>query len=809
MRLVIAEKPSVARDLARILGANQRKKTYYEGGGLRITWCFGHMCELVDPVHYNPAWKRWALEQLPMIPENFALRYKKDQGEHWREVKKLLTSKDVTEVVNACDAGREGELIFRFVYQLSKCSHPILRLWVSSLTEAAIKAGWNSLRSGNQYNSLADAARCRAEADWLVGLNATRAMTCMVRKAGGDQLLTVGRVQTPTLALITKRDFEIENFVPQTFWKIESHFSAKPQEEECTWKGTWFKKLPAKASKEEKENSVRRFSLAEANSICEAVQDQVATVTQAKNKRKEENPPLLYDLNSLQQRANVRFGFSAQQTLDIAQALYERHKILTYPRTDARYLTPDQASTIPKLLATLKTIPPYKPHIAVIEQKPLTKNKRIYNAAEVGDHHAIIPTGKSPLSVNLTIDEKRIFDLVARRFLAVFSPKAIFHLRDLVVSVPAKSDVEIPKDLKSPLLFQSKGKVRLEAGWQAVDPPAKHSDTNLPDIQKGLSCIVKDPKAIEGKTRPPNSYTEASLLGAMERAGKDLEDKELQRAMRNAGLGTPATRASIIENLIRRGYLQREKKSLRSTQRGRNLIEAIPISELKSAEMTGLWESRLSSMSEGKESRENFMQDIKSNLSTMILSIKDSAAPVPEQLIQNDNPSLGSCPICSTPIRKRGKVYRCANGQSCSFVIFETVAGRTLSNRMIKNLIEKGSTPKVKGFKSKRNKKTFEAGLKLNKEGRVVFDFNAASSTQNKAAPSKPVEPSAAPTSEPVTPVGLKCPQCKKGSLIRGRAAWGCNRYREGCRYVFPFSKAENEADAVQQILQSRGHSDS
>ena len=796
MKLIIAEKPSVARDLARILGANTNRKTYFEGNGLRISWCFGHMCELVDPEKYKPEWKRWSLELLPMIPEHFNLQLRKDVQEHWKALKGLLVSKETTCVVNACDAGREGELIFRYVYQLSKCKSPVERLWVSSLTAQAIKAGWDNLKPGSDFNRLADAARCRAEADWLVGLNATRAMTCMVRKAGGDQLLTVGRVQTPTLALISKRDDEIKNFVPQTFWRIEALFSttAIDSEEKMKWKGSWYKKFPAKATKEEKEACTRFLIKEEAEKLRASIEGQQGTVTQAKNKNKEEPPPLLYDLNSLQQRANIRFGFRAQQTLDIAQALYERHKIITYPRTDARYLTPDQAKHTPNVLSKLKVVPPYRDAILQIEGKPLRKGKRIYNAAEVGDHHAIIPTGKSPMSCSLSLDEKRIFDLIARRFIAAFSPNARFHLRDIVVSIKPKEGVDLPENIRPPYLFQSKGKVRVEIGWQQIDPPAKHNDTTLPDIQKGMIADLDESKLAEGKTRPPPSYTEASLLSAMERAGKDLDDGELRRAMRNSGLGTPATRASIIENLVRRKYITRDKKNLKVTERGKNLIDAIPIEELKSAEMTGLWEAKLSSMADGKGSREEFMNAICTNLGDIIKKIQEAPPPAPE-VILSDSPSLGDCPLCSTPVRKRGKVFTCDSGQKCSMVIFESVAGRKLSQTMVKNLITKGETPKVKGFKSKRTKKTFEAGLRLNEEGRVVFNFqqNSDNTKEEKNTPTPPQ-----------TPVGMKCPICTKGKLIQGRAAWGCNRFREGCNFVFPFTNAKTPQEAIKLIQEQQ-----
>ena len=806
MKLVIAEKPSVARDLARILGANQNRKTHFEGNGLRISWCFGHMCELVDPEYYRPEWKRWTLDLLPMIPTAFELQLKKDVREHWKALKSLLVGKETTGIVNACDAGREGELIFRYVYQLSKCTHPVERLWVSSLTTEAIQEGWQKLQPGNNFNRLADAARCRAEADWLVGLNATRAMTCMVRQAGGDQLLTVGRVQTPTLALITQRDHEIENFIPQTFWRVDGFFCV-PQEEPLQWKGSWFRKAPAKATKEEKEECERFLIKEEAEKLCAAIDGQKGTITQAKNQNKSEPPPLLYDLNTLQQRANVRFGFRAQETLDIAQALYEQHKIITYPRTDARYLTPDQEKETPKILSQLKVVAPYRSAIEELEQKPLRKGKRIYNAEEVGDHHAIIPNGKSPITCSLNVNEKKIYDLIARRFIAAFSADAQFHLRDIIVSVPPKEGVDLPAKIPKPYLFQSKGKVRIEAGWQEIDPPAQHNDTTLPDIQKGMVADIEKTEIHEGKTRPPPSYTEASLLSAMERAGKELDDQELRRAMRNAGLGTPATRASIIENLVRRQYISREKKNLKATERGKSLILSIPIDELKSAEMTGSWEAKLAAMEEGNGSREEFMAAISDNIRLIINQIQKSPAPIPET-IHSDAPSLGDCPLCNTPVRKKHKVYKCDSGQRCSMVIFDSVAGKKLTKKLVQSLLKTGSTPKIEGFQSKKTNKTFEACLKLNEEGRVVFDFENKGSSSNTSYPAKETSESKSQSdsllSPSHTPVGMTCPICQKGTLIQGRTAWGCNQFREGCKFVFLFTSATDQADAVEKIKQMK-----
>jgi DNA topoisomerase III len=796
MKLVIAEKPSVARDLARVLGATSKRRSHFEGNGLQIAWCFGHMCELQEPAHYNKEWKRWSMEQLPMIPDRFDLRLRKDVKEHWKELETLLRSPKITEVVNACDAGREGELIFRYVYELAQCTHPISRLWVSSMTPEAIGTAWSKLRPGSDLEPLADAARCRSEADWLVGLNATRAMTCMVRKAGGDQLLSVGRVQTPTLAMIARRDEDIENFTPEPFWRVEATFSATGDgEEEAQWVGRYFRgAINAKKKRKDGQdagNAERFSSKQDAEALASAVLGRTGEVSHAQRKRSKELPPLLYDLNSLQQRGNQLFGYSAKKTLDLAQALYERHKVLTYPRTDARYLTPDQESTIPGVLKGIAGMPPYKDCIESLLSKKLRKGKRIYNAEEVGDHHAILPTGRSPMSLNLNTDEKRIFDLVARRLLAALSPDALFDVTTLVVSVPPKEDAELPKGEKVPLRFRSRGKICVQKGWQTIDPPSsKKGDSLLPNVQKGDPAQVCATKVPEGKTRPPPHFNEASLLGAMERAGKELEDEELKRAMRNAGLGTAATRSSIIETLVSRGYIKRSKRNLLSTDRGRNLVASIPIEVLKSAEMTGTWEARLAMISEDKDSREAFMRDVKENLREVIAAIAGAAPPAPERIAAStsDAPSLGECPLCQTAVRQRGRIFTCDTGRSCNFVVFGTIASRSVSPTMVKDLLKKGRTKWLKGFKSKRTGKDFEASLKLSQEGRAVFDF-----TEGRP--------------KPPTPVGMACPKCKEGRLIQGRAAWGCGRWREGCAFVFPFEQDGVRLRPEEAVKQLKGKS--
>lgn len=736
MRLVIAEKPSVARDLARVLGATRRGAGYLEGRGLVVTWCVGHLLELEDPAHYNAGWKRWQMESLPMVPERFALRVRRGAGKQWGVVRGLLREGRFEGVINACDAGREGELIFRYVYQLSGCRKPVQRLWVSSLTDQAIQTGWSRLEPGRRYDPLADAARCRSEADWLVGMNATRAATCLARRGGSQQLYTVGRVQTPTLALIVERDAAIERFVPQTYYQIKALLESG--EKKATWEATWFdaeverqEEKERRVSKQRKKRSSdeeggeaavpeRVMDKAVAEAIAAASRGARGVVEEAKRRRKVERPPLLYDLTSLQRRANQRYGMSADRTLKLAQALYEKHKVITYPRTDARYLTPDQVGGLSTVLEAVGEIGVYAPLVAPVLAKPIRPGRRVVNAKEVGDHHAIIPTDKAA-STSLDVDEKRIYDLVARRFIAVFYPDALFDLTTLVSALePAQP---LPAGVEAPLRFRARGRVCVDAGWRAVDPPGRSRDRELPGVEQGDGVVGRKARVTEGKTRPPKRFNDASLLRAMETAGRDLEDDALKRAMRNSGLGTPATRASILETLLRRNYLERKGRELRSTALGCALIELLPVDELKSPQLTARWESRLSRMAEGEEARGAFMRDVVSNMRKLIAAFSAAQPPASVAAAEDaGHPVLGRCPLCGKEVRESRAAFTCATGRACEFVIFKKVARRKVSPAMVKYLLREGRTRVLKGFRSRAGK-PFSAALVLGKDGKVSFDF--------------------------------------------------------------------------------------
>lgn len=767
MRVVIAEKPSVARDLARVLGAGAKRDGFLEGNGLRITWCFGHMAELVPPEAYDPAWKRWQLDTLPMLPDDFEVQVREGAKEQMDVLRRLTNDPATESVVNACDAGREGELIFRYVMQLAGSTKPTQRLWISSLTDASIQQGWANLRPGSAYDALADAARCRSEADWVVGLNATRALTCACPDPGG--VLSVGRVQTPTLAMVVTRDREIEAFVPEAFFQVKLKLSVTHEEQEHGWQATWFRPGSSDDAKDQAAPPSERLTdRAEAEALLAAALGQTGHLQLADRKKKRERPPLLYDLTALQRRANQRYGLSAQRTLEIAQELYEKHKLITYPRTDARYLTPDQVPGLPAVVQGLQPVRPYAASCQEILTRGITATKRFVDASEVGDHHAILPTGRTPAG-SLPADHKRVFDLVARRFLAALSEDAWFDVSTLIVEVPCGKP--LLDGSTEPQLYRAKGRVCTQEGWRTIDPPPRSRDgADLPNLPAGAPADVKSGKVHDGQTRPPLRYNDASLLKAMETAGKQLDDAALKRAMRSGGLGTPATRAAILQTLLTRSYIERKGKELWSRPRGRAVVDAVKMEALRSPELTGRWERRLADIAEGRSPRDAFMADVRTYAVDVVDSIREN--PPPALADPTDRgPSLGACPACGQPVRADRKVFRCDTGRTCPFVVFSTMAKRKISARMVKKLLADGRSDVVKGFKSKKGNE-FSAALVWNaEEGRVRFAFEDDDGGARKSAPRGPQ-------------VGEICPSCGQGRLIQGRTAVGCSRWREGCRFV-------------------------
>lgn len=575
MICVLAEKPSVARDIARVLGANTPGKGCLKGGGYVVTWAVGHLVTQVNPEEIDARWKTWRQDTLPMLPENIPLKVIAQSRDQFQCVKTILNAPQVDSVICATDAGREGELIFRRIYQMAGCRKPFRRLWISSMTEEAIQEGFANLRDGADYDGLYASALCRSDADWLVGMNGSRAFTLRY-----DSLLSVGRVQTPTLSILVKRALEIRNFVPENYWEVQADFGG--------YRGTWI----------DKDGKTRIPDEKTAKEIVSAVTGREGEVLEVSTERKRVPPPLLYDLTTLQREANARYGFTAQKTLNLAQALYEKHKLLTYPRTDSRYLSHDMR---PKVQGILKGMPEPLRALVLSPDRAVDPGKRVYDDAKLTDHHAIIPTGRRPGT--LTADEQKLYEMVARQLIAAFYPDMEYDAMSAVTGVGEHK-------------FLSRGRAVIAQGWQAANPPLRskpkkgEEEQALPQLQKGQRVPVKSAKAVAKKTTPPSPYTENTLLAAMENAGKFVENEELRRQMKERGLGTPATRAAIIERLIAVDYVRREKKALIPTDKGIRLIAVAP-EQLSSPETTGRWEKGLSDIAAGKMDPNRFMQSIR------------------------------------------------------------------------------------------------------------------------------------------------------------------------------------------------------
>jgi DNA topoisomerase-3 len=701
MRLIVAEKPSVGRDIAGALGSHRKGKGSLAGDGWTVTWALGHLAELAPPDAYGEEYRKWRLESLPILPEIFKVRVGSKTREQFNIVKGLLKDPSVTEVVNACDAGREGELIFAYLYGLSGCRKPVVRLWISSLTHEAIREGFGSLRDGRSMKPLEDAARSRGEADWIVGMNATRAYSVRFGRPGN--VLSVGRVQTPTLKLLVDREREIQDFEPEKFWTVHARFSR----EGTTYDGVWFKNKQNRLS--EKESADR---------IAEKVRGGTGTVRKAQKKTATEKPPLLYDLTELQRNANARYGFTAERTLRAAQTLYEEKKLITYPRTSSRYLSKDMVGGLRKRVEASGALPGLSPFAdKLLAKEKLPISKRIVDDSKVTDHHAIVPTNKKA-SDGLPLDEARVYDLVARRFLAVFFPAARFENTTVVTEVREET-------------FLSRGRVVLEAGWRALYPDGvggrrEKEPPVLPPIEVGQEWDVVKVGVKEGETKPPPRYSESALLGAMETAGKLVEDEELRQQMKDSGLGTPATRAATIERLIKVGYIEREKKVLVPTEKGRSLIGLLGESPLTSAELTARWEERLAKMEQGEERRPDFMADINGFATELVEEVRAMEGEKLEAPSRSREP-LGACPKCGAPVVETRKAYGCSawKKSGCDFAIWKQVSGKRLSEGQAKQLLTKRRTGQMKGFRSKAGK-PYSAALKLDGEHRVRLEFDEA-----------------------------------------------------------------------------------
>ena len=714
--LIIAEKPSVARDIVGALpGSFDEHKNFYESDDYVVTFAVGHLLELSDPEDYDPAWKSWKLDNLPIIPEQFKVRPRdKKSATQLNLIHKLLKRKDVDRVVNACDAGREGELIFTHIYETSETDKPVDRLWINSMTKSAIRDGFEGLRPADQLEPLRDAARSRSEADWLVGMNATRAAT--TRRGWGAGVVSLGRVQTPTLAMMVKREREIQAFTPEPYWLVHATFDPR-------YNGLWFEG-----------DETRLKDGKRADEIVEKVTGKMGRVESVERKEQSERAPLLYDLTALQRDANRRFGFSARRTLSAAQSLYEGKKAVTYPRTNSRWLSGD---LVPQLKPTAETLVPISDYergarfVLGLDQLPLA---RVVNDAKVDDHHAIIPTDIAHDVSAFTPDERRIFDLVARRFLAVFHPPARYARTTVITDVEGER-------------FRTRGKVTLEAGWRGVygvevpDPAKQDEDAEgegeLPELKQGQEVRCAQAEAEAKETKPPPRYTEATLLSSMETAGKLVDDEELREAMKERGLGTPATRAEIIETLIRREYIERAGKDLQPTPKGMSVVTMLEEHPITSAELTGDWEKQLSDIEHGNGDRSAFMDGIAGFAKTTVEQI----ASLPDDKIRVERVELGLCPKCGAEtgeiIKENSRAYGCTSWKSreepgCGFVIWKRVAGRTLTPEVARQLLADGKTTEVlSGFRSRAGK-PFRARLLLKEDGKVEFEFPVSKRRQQE-----------------------------------------------------------------------------
>ena len=560
-KLIVAEKPSVGKDIARVLGVKNKGEGYLYGEEYVVTWALGHLVSLCEPGEVNPQWQKWNMNDLPMLPADIPLKALPATMDQYRTVAKLLTSPKIDSVICATDSAREGELIFRYIYQLCGCTKPVERLWISSMTDAAIRKGFEELKPASCYDALYESARCRSVADWLVGMNASRAYSLRY-----NAHLSIGRVQTPTLNLIVKRDLEIENFVPQDYWEIRANFG--------DYEGLW-------VNPETKETRAPTQELAD-RVKAECKKGTPAVVSESEAEIKRMPPPQLFDLTTLQREANRKFGYSADKTLKLAQALYEKHKLLTYPRTDSRYLSDDMA---PKIRATLQKLPePYAAYISAPEMNLSMHTKRFYDNAKISDHHAIVPTEKLPRLESLTVDERNIYDMVARRLIAAHYPNYEYEAAKILTKVGAHT-------------FKSTGSAPVKEGWRALyrGEKAEKGKVLLPKLRPGEERKVEKISSKACKTKPPQPHNDASILKMMENAGRDIEDETLREQMKDSGLGTPATRAAIIERLIQVGYARRSGKNLVSTEKGRKLISVVP-EQISSAVTTGKWEKALSAM---------------------------------------------------------------------------------------------------------------------------------------------------------------------------------------------------------------------
>ncbi|GEO06311.1 DNA topoisomerase III [Adhaeribacter aerolatus] len=761
MKVCIAEKPSVAREIASVIGAKNKKDGYFEGNGYQVTWTFGHFCQLREPDDYRPEWKRWSIHDLPMIPDQFGIKLMQDKGvqKQFGIIKTLLQG--ATEVINCGDAGQEGEVIQRWVLTEAKFRRPFKRLWISSLTEEAIRQGFAQLREGSEFDSLYQAGKSRAIGDWLLGMNATRLFT--LKYAQGRQLLSLGRVQTPTLAMLVNRYHEIQNFKPEPYWELKT-----------LYREAIFSSITGKYTAEEK-----------AAAVLEAIKGQLLTITDIEVKKGVESPPRLFDLTSLQVECNNKFGLSADETLKTVQSLYEK-KVVTYPRVDTTFLPDDM---YPKISGILQNLNAYQTLTQPLLQNKIRKTAKVFNNNKVTDHHAIIPTGGS---AGLAGSEGRVYDVIVKRFISAFYPDCIVSNTTVLADVAGHG-------------FRAKGRQILEPGWRVVyDKEPKEQNTKeaegedkeenaiLPIFEKGEQG-PHEPVLDKKMTSPPKDYTEATLLRAMETAGKQIEDEELKEALKENGIGRPSTRAAIIETLFKRQYIRKDKKKIIPTQMGIDLIGLIQNPTLKSPELTGQWERKLRQIEQGNFNADAFLHELKQLVSEMVQEVKadrqtmhleakpatPAAAPEPNKAKTAEkkttakpvsNPAsegYGPCPVCQTGrVLKGNQAFGCSRWkEDCKFRLPLMYKEKTLTDAQVITLLQKGKVV-VKGLTEDGGGTPYPAEL--------TFD-------ENKNLTANRVEKT------PKADTPLVCPKCKQGQMLKGKTAYGCSRFREGCGFLVPF----------------------
>lgn len=739
MKVCIAEKPNVAKEIALILGAGKRMNGYLEGNGYQVTWTFGHLCTLKEPHDYSGRWKYWDLSTLPMLPPKFGIKLINNEGikKQFEIIRELVEKAE--EVINCGDAGQEGELIQRWVLTKANYNKPLKRLWISSLTEEAIKEGFKNLKEGKDFDNLYAAGSARAIGDWLLGMNATRLYT--LKYGQNKQVLSIGRVQTPTLSMIVKRQLEIDHFKPEPYWELKTKY-----------RDTLFTISSGRFDDKDK-------AVAAVNQIAEHEFYILSTETKPGN----EAPPRLFDLTSLQVECNRKFGFTAETTLKLIQSLYEK-KLTTYPRVDTTYLSEDIYKKIPEILSKLT---PYKDLTASLLKGKIKKSSKIFDDKKITDHHAIIPTGF--LSDYLTPDERSVFDLVSRRFISAFYPDCKIASTTVLGET---NNIE----------FKATGKQILEQGWRIVykedQGKLQEDEIILPVFTKGEHG-KHEPQLSEKMTQPPKHYTEATLLRAMETAGKSVDDDELRDLLKENGIGRPSTRANIIETLFKRRYIRRDKKKIIANQMGIDLINLIENDLLKSAELTGQWEKKLREIEAGKYQIATFMTDLKEMVSNIVIQVKQSPKKTiaveenVEPVSKPDKPKANNpeksdiivCPKCKNGNIIKGKnSWGCSAYQSgCDFRLPFVFLGKKIGTSILKELCKKSETKRITNFTL--NGKTVNGTIILNHEFQPEFKEE------------KPEE--------------LTCPRCKQGVILKGKTSWGCSGYRSGCQLRVPFTFLE------------------